>query len=105
MTEIQWDDSSAAIDSRQGPREIAKTLSFLVDYTGHHFATEQKHMTQQAYPALDEHKRKHEELEDMLADFIHTFLGNWLTEHIRKVDMQFGLFLREKGISIPEEPQ
>lgn len=113
-------DISAAIDSRQGPREIAKTLGFLVDYTDFHFATEERHMTDNAYPALDEHRRKHEELKGILAnlvqdfeeegathilaDFVQTLLCNWLTEHILNVDTQFGRFLKEKGISIAEGP-
>jgi hemerythrin len=108
-------DISAAIDSRQGPREIAKTLDFLAEYTDFHFATEEKHMAANNYPGLADHQKKHEELkgtlanlvEDfreegathILADFIETFLRNWLTGHIRDTDLQFGVFLRNKGIS------
>lgn len=141
MEPLQWDDSlsvgvelvdkqhkmwiqrlndiSAAINSRQGPREIAKTLGFLVEYTEFHFSTEEKHMVANSYPGVVDHQAKHEKLkgtlahlvEDfqkegathILADFIETFLCNWLTGHIREVDLQFGAFLEDKGISLPAE--
>ncbi len=116
----RFNDTSSAVASQQGPREIAQTLVFLMEYTDFHFATEEKHMAANDYPALADHRAKHEELkgtlanlvEDfreegathVLADFIETFLRNWLTGHIREVDQQFGAFLRDKGISLPAEP-
>jgi hemerythrin len=141
MEPLQWDDSlsvgvelideqhkmwiqrlnevSAAVDSRQGPKEIAKTLGFLVGYTDYHFSTEEKHMVANSYPGLVDHQAKHGELKvtlahlvegfeeegatHLLADFIETFLRNWLTGHIRQVDQRFGAFLRDKGISLPAE--
>lgn len=142
MAKMQWDDSlsigielidgqhkkwishlnnvSVAIESRRGPAHIAKTLGFLVDYTGVHFSTEERHMTENSFPGLDHHKMKHEELRgtlynlvqdfeeegatQALADSIDTFLGNWLANHIREVDMQFGAFVKEEGIVLSEEP-
>ncbi len=112
-------DISASIDSRQGPREIAKTLDFLVEYTDFHFSTEEKHMAAGSYPGLADHQAKHEELKGalahlvddfqeegathILADFIETFLHNWLIGHIRETDLQFGAFLKDKNISLPAE--
>ena len=141
MAQLQWDDSlsigvaliddqhkkwiehyaalASAVEMRQGPREIAETLGFLVDYTAFHFGTEERHMTDSEYPGLAEHQAKHEELrtvlghlvEDfqeegathILSDFLNTFLGNWLVDHIRTVDVRFGAYLKEKGIELAAE--
>lgn len=108
-----------ALETAQGPAVIAMTLDFLSDYTGFHFSTEEKHMTANDYPGLDDHKAKHAELKATLNDLMHdfeedgatkpladavnTFLGNWLIDHIRDVDQAFGAFLDEKGIVLDKE--
>ncbi len=112
-------DVSSSIESGQGENEIVKTLDFLVDYTHFHFSTEENHMKKLNYPGFEDHKKKHEELRvtlsgmekdfdeegatKELADSINTFLVNWLTHHIKGVDVQFGAFLKEKGITIRSE--
>lgn len=112
-------DVLAAVESHQGATQISRTLSFLVDYTQVHFATEEKYMTDNNYSGLDNHKAKHEQLKETLntlvqdfeeegatsplSDAVETFLQNWLTRHIREVDMLFGSFLQEKGIILPAE--
>jgi len=66
-----------------------------------------------AYPELEAHKARHDELKATLdgldqdfeeegpthelAKAIDTFLGNWLIKHIHEVDMKLGAFLREKA--------
>ena len=71
------------------------------------------------YPGLSEHQAKHTELQaslgrlvddfqeegatHILADFLQTFLGNWLIGHIKTVDVLFGAYLKEKGIELPAE--
>ena len=111
-------DLSTAIAKRQGETEIMATLTFLVDYTHLHFATEEKHMAATAYPGLAEHKLEHEDFrrllvtfhEDLeeegvtkaLAESINTLLMNWLTKHICFVDREFGGFLHSRGIVIKE---
>jgi hemerythrin len=98
----------------QSPKQIIKTLDFLIDYTEFHFSTEEKYMTGSDYPGLEEHKTIHDELRrtlaDLLQDFeeegatyilaknVDAFLGNWLIKHIQEVDMKFGAFIKEKGI-------
>lgn len=109
-------DMSSAIEFNKGPSEIARTLSFLIDYTDFHFSEEEKHMKEQGYPGLEEHITKHEEFKTTLADLesdyredgatnllahsIDTFLINWLINHISGVDVKFGDFLREKGVTL-----
>ncbi|MDP6044539.1 MAG: bacteriohemerythrin [Phycisphaerae bacterium] len=103
----------AAIEARQGPRELVETLGFLVDYTAFHFDAEEQLMADNDFPDLADHTTKHDELNDtlgnliedfqeegathILADFLQTFLGAWLIDHIRSVDMEFGKHLKEKG--------
>lgn len=110
---------SKAIESKQGPGEISKTLSFLIEYTHFHFSVEEKHMKANNYPGLEHHLTQHEEFRStlanlekefeeegatqILADSIDTFLVNWLIKHISEVDLAFGTFLKEKGIKITEE--
>ena len=109
-------DLSKAVEMKQGETEIMKTLEFMIDYTDFHFSSEEKHMTEQKYPGLDYQQEQHKEFKDTLAhiveDFedegptralvtsINTFLVNWLINHIKDVDLKFGEFLKEKGISI-----
>ena len=108
-----------SLNPNQGLTKIADTLSFLIDYTQFHFSTEEKHMAANNYPELKDHKMKHDEfratlshLEEefkeegathVLADSIHTLLVNWLIKHIRVVDIEFGAFLKNNGIALPEE--
>ncbi len=110
-------DLSQALKSGQGPARIATTLNFLIDYTNFHFTAEEKHMAANNYPELENHKNMHEEFKStlanmeeeleeegatqLLADSIDTLLVKWLFEHIRKIDVAFGAFLKKKGIKIP----
>ena len=109
-------DISTAVEFNKGPNEIARTLSFLIDYTDFHFSEEEKHMKDQGYPGLDDHLTKHAEFKTTLANLeqdykedgathllahsIDTFLINWLVNHISGVDVKFGEFLREKGVTL-----
>lgn len=111
-------DLTKAVEQQQGPREVSATLGFLIDYTDHHFSMEERNMAAHGYPGFAAHKAKHDEfkaildkmetefVEDgptpILAESIDTLLMNWLLKHIRKVDVEFGAFLKRKGISITE---
>ena len=116
----QWiehfNNAAQAVAFEKSQAQIAKTLGFLIDYTEVHFSTEEKHMSQNGYPGLQDHKAKHDELRSTLANLVRdyeeegvspklseaidTFLGNWLIKHIQEVDMKFGAFVREKKIVI-----
>ncbi|MFW9920446.1 MAG: bacteriohemerythrin [Candidatus Thorarchaeota archaeon] len=106
---------SEAVDSHQSPEVVLNTLSFMSEYTDFHFSTEEKHMKEQNYPAIDLHLKQHEEfkamVKTMITDFqeegptpalgksINTYLMNWLVDHIKSIDTKFGEFLRSKGFS------
>ena len=112
-------DLHEAVGAHKGPNEIVRTLDFLSEYTEFHFGTEEKHMKANDYPQIAEHMTLHDEFrgtianlgEDFqeegatagLADSIETLLINWLLKHIRMTDVQFGEFLREKGIVLVGE--
>ena len=105
-----------AIETYQSVNEIVKTLDFLIEYTNFHFSTEEKHMNETQYPGVKYHHTQHEEfkvtLRDLTVDFeedgatralaesVNTFLMNWLVTHIKSVDVQFGTFLMEKGLTL-----
>jgi hemerythrin len=105
------DDLSQAVCSNQAVGEILKTLDFLVEYTDYHFSTEEKHMNELQYPGFEYHHAQHEEfkgsLKNLIDDFeeegatrslstaINQFLMNWLVNHIKNVDVEFGIFLKD----------
>jgi hemerythrin len=111
-------DMAKAVETLQGPTEIAKTLDFLIDYTDFHFSTEERHMAASSYPKLEEHRARHAEFRNTLdhlgedfeeegatqalAESIETLLFNWLVRHIRADDVQFGGFLKSEGVELPE---
>lgn len=108
-----------SVDQNKGLEKIGTTLGFLIDYTNFHFSEEEGHMNTNDYPGFDGHKVQHEEfktnLRNLEEDFleegatqglavsIDTLLVNWLIKHIQKVDVEFGEFLKSKGISLPHE--
>jgi hemerythrin len=110
-----------AIEAHLGKDHIIRDLGFLVDYTGKHFATEEKHMAATNYPGMAEHKAMHAELcatlDDLVRDFeeeganeplahaVETFLGNWLITHIQNVDMKFGAFLKANSIQLSDDAE
>jgi hemerythrin len=116
----QWieyfNDTAEAFASQSNRTQTSKTLGFLIDYTETHFSTEEKYMSTNNYPAFREHKAKHDELRSTLANLVRdyedegitsklteamdTFLGNWLVQHIREVDMKFGAFIKSNNIKI-----
>lgn len=112
-------DLKKAMAKQQGPASILSTLSFLVDYTNFHFATEEKHMAANDYPDFEAHQKQHAEfkriLKDMedefqedgatqsLADSIDSLLVGWLFKHIKSIDVAFGNFLKDNRIALVEE--
>ena len=109
-------DLSKAIERNQSIGEIVRVLGFLIDYTNFHFSTEEKYMIENDYSELNFHKIEHEEFKTTLnhltgdfeeegatkalADSINIFLTNLLVKHFQKVDIKFGKFLIEKGLSL-----
>jgi len=70
---------SASIDENHEIREVARALDFMIDYVNLHFETEEKHMTAQAYPAIETHVGQHEEFCAVLSDLVQQFKENGAT--------------------------
>ena len=95
------------------PGEIPRVVAFLEDYVTNHFGMEEIYMRRLSYTGYPFHKGEHvsfiNEFYDLrdeldahgatpaLADRMGRFFGDWLVNHIGKVDKALGAFLREKG--------
>jgi len=95
------------------PEEIPRIVAFLEDYVTNHFGMEEIYMRRLSYPGFPHHKGEHvsfindfydlrdafdaEGASGELADRMGRFCGDWLVNHIGKVDKALGAFLREKG--------
>ena len=87
-------------------------LRKLANYTKEHFAAEERMMTTAKYPGLDAHRNQHRDLNKQVAEYIGRFdrgevtlnlhllkfLRDWLTNHIQKVDCEYGPWLNEHGV-------
>ncbi|MHA1576722.1 MAG: bacteriohemerythrin [Candidatus Thorarchaeota archaeon] len=105
-------DLAEAVNKTQGEEKILKTLGFMVEYTDFHFSAEEQLMKEHNYSGMDYHLKQHAQFVQMLnnleEDFkedgatrdlgtsINTYLINWLVNHIQKVDVEFGAFLKTK---------
>lgn len=86
-----------------GKMAAVQTLGYLADYTEYHFTAEEKLQEEINYPGLAEHKKKHDELRQVVDD-LHNMLEeeegptdafvesvqknvvNWLYSHIKGFD-------------------
>jgi hemerythrin-like metal-binding protein len=96
---------------------LENVLDYLEDYVNNHFGLEEIYMRRLSYPGYPSHKGEHvafiNDYYDMrdeydeagatpeLADKIGRYMGNWLVNHIGKIDMALGVFLSEKGKKPP----
>ena len=96
------------------PRDLANVLHYLEDYVNNHFGLEEIYMRRLSYPGFPSHKGEHvtfindfydlrDEYDDNgatpeLADKMGRYMGDWLINHIGKVDKALGAFLRDKGM-------
>ena len=94
-------------------RDVAKVLDYLEDYVTNHFGLEELYMRRLSYPGFPSHKGAHVafindfyDLRDEydangatpeLADKMGRYMGDWLVNHIGKIDKALGAFLQEKG--------
>ena len=105
----------AAVAEGRSRDEVYRTLAEAVVYTEIHFASEQKVMEEAGYPFLADHLVQHslawEQLhvfttgnvpEENIADYLATFLPQWLMLHINSADRQFARWLKERD-AVPAE--
>lgn len=90
---------------------VADAIWGLTDYVTEHFADEEDLMAAAGYPELPTHRSLHEQLtgetlkytasyfnnsEDVDPKLLAPFFTLWLTTHIRRQDMRFVEYLRQR---------
>lgn len=101
-----------AMQQQRGNQVIGTIIAKLVNYTKTHFTTEERYMTQYAYPDLNSQKREHAAFTDKVLKFkeefdsgrtslsvsVTSFVKDWLVTHISGSDRKYGPFLNSKGV-------
>ena len=94
----------------KGEEVVRPLLSKLREYTVYHFHDEEAFMEEIGYPERGEHQQEHERLVRRVKQFqrdiyehrtvepaaLLSFLKEWLLDHILKMDMEIGAFVRSK---------
>ncbi|OGW41907.1 MAG: hypothetical protein A2010_07325 [Nitrospirae bacterium GWD2_57_9] len=102
-----------AIKEHRCKSEIDGVLKFLDDYARTHFAEEERHMRETNYAGYEEQRQEHRKYLEALKDLkeqadqpriqgasydlsatTNQVVVDWIVDHIIKVDMKFGEFLR-----------
>ena len=111
----EFHDTHARGHSR---KEIARVLNRLVAYAEEHFQHEERLMSENDYPLLDQHREQHGALvssifaiEERLAHDIAgagaeilQFIRKWLVEHIIRNDMHIGDYLQRRTLQAGKAP-
>lgn len=91
-------------------QKLAEVLKFLVNYTRHHFSSEENFMKKIGYPATDEHKKIHDDLINMVTrilldlksgkrpepEALLAFLVDWVKDHVLEEDRKIGQFYQRE---------
>ena len=105
----------ALYENGGGKVEAIKMLEYMADYTEFHFAAEEKLQEEIEYPALDEHREKHnefrkvvDELHEMLeeeegpsdrfVEAVHRNVTEWLYGHIKGFDVSVATYMHMNNI-------
>jgi hemerythrin len=105
------DELHTAMTAGKGNAALNQTLTSLIDYTKHHFSSEEQLMKKHFYPDYLKHKALHDELTARVLEFqakfasgrtamsidLLQFLKDWLTHHIGETDRKVSAYLRTKA--------
>jgi hemerythrin len=97
----------------EGIEQLGGIIDFLLEYVDLHFRSEEYFMEQYQYPLYEAHKTEHERLtgevmqvaqkikvtqlgRDVVTGLI-TLMGNWIVEHVQKMDKNLGRYLESLG--------
>ena len=89
---------------------LCRIFDELIEYTGYHFAEEERLMQQIDYPALPQHRANHEELVELVNHYrtqlkgrtagaerqVIEFVRTWLRAHVLDADRKIGVYLAGK---------
>ncbi len=103
LTEAMWDG--------RGREQAQKLMVFLGDYVVLHFGAEESLMVKKNFQRYKEHKQLHDKFVEEFVRFKATFESgesdanftvkvldetcDWLRNHIKKMDKELGVFLRQ----------
>ncbi len=104
-------DLHDAVEAGRGREILQRTMLGLVSYSAMHFRMEEELMRRHQYPAMIEHLGEHSAFVKQVEGFQRAFAGGgesaarqlsdflkaWLTDHILKIDMKLGAFLKSVG--------
>jgi hemerythrin len=99
-----------AMKSGQTVKAMSSVLKKMTDYIVVHFKTEEALLEKNNYPGLDKHRIIHEKYALEIHSFVDQFskgkilmsldvmdsLKNWLTNHIKMSDKEYGKFITGK---------
>lgn len=88
--------------------DLFNVIDELYDYVIYHFTAEEKLMIASGYPDYSKHADEHRKFARRISEYkldlltrhkpvaedMIFYLGNWLTNHIAKVDVQYADYLR-----------
>ncbi len=91
---------------------LGEVIDGLVRYAVIHFQTEEKYFDKFKYPKTNIHKKQHSDFTQKAAQFkddfaqgkvclsveVMRFLSNWLKDHIKGSDKEYGPFFNEHGL-------
>ncbi len=91
---------------------LSGALEALVDYTGYHFAAEEKLMRLYGYEEAESHAKKHGQLMTQVSEYRERVLGgavpdqagfmkfmeDWIVRHVLDEDRKYSAFLNDKGL-------
>jgi hemerythrin len=103
----------AAMSAGQSREKMHRILTRLLDYTGTHFAHEERLMQLHRYPDYSAHRAEHDALTRQVTqlydEFHHgqisvsvrllKFLENWLKHHIGESDKRYAPFLAASAVA------
>lgn len=101
-----------ALTGGHGAAVADDVLKQLSDYAFTHFATEEKLMTEHAFPGLETHRAEHKKFAQTIEKFqedyqtgktgvpveIMLFMQSWLQEHLLKTDKAYSAYLNARGV-------
>jgi len=102
-----------ALQEDETRKQLAEIIANLRAYAAFHFAEEEYHLEKLNYPKdkLDYHKKEHAYFEEKVQEFeekflkgeplgedVLFFLAEWLVNHIKKTDKNYGPFLNKHGV-------
>lgn len=104
-------DLDEAIEAGKQKEVHAALFEELANYFTEHFGTEEKLMIKHEYPGMSEHLEKHNGFTEKVKEFhkkavageeavsaeVLQYLTNWLTDHIKAIDLKMGDYLIRKG--------